>query len=123
MNFVRTIILLLTHLACWSASHANELAPFLGQPAFEKQRLFDDQRYPNVVVSTKGTVIAVWGNDGVVVRRSEDGGNSWGDVIAVAKAGYHGGGTVVDANSTANHGKPRPRPLRKTKTGTRPLCT
>ena len=75
------------------------LASFLGKAAFEKQRLFDDQRYPNVVVTTRGTVMAVWGNDGVVVRRSEDGGNTWGNAIKVAKKGYSGGGTTVDANS------------------------
>ena len=75
------------------------LASFLGNAAFEKQRLFDDQRYPNVVVTTRGTVLAVWGNDGVVVRRSADGGKSWGSVITVAKKGYSGGGTTVDANS------------------------
>ena len=48
----------------------DSLAAFLGEAVFEKQRLFDDQRYPNVVVSTRGTVLSVWGNDGVVVRRS-----------------------------------------------------
>ena len=83
-----------------SAGGADDLLdPFLGSPEFEKQRLFDDQRYPNVVVTTKGTVLAVWGNDGVVVRRSEDGGESWGAAISVADAGYHGGGTIVDENS------------------------
>ena len=77
----------------------DSLASFLGEAVFEKQRLFDDQRYPNVVVTTRGTVLSVWGNDGVVVRRSEDGGRSWGRAITVAKAGYHGGGTTVDSNS------------------------
>ena len=77
----------------------DSLASFLSESAFEKQRLFDDQRYPNVVVTTSGTVLSVWGNDGVVVRRSEDGGGSWGGAITVAKAGYNGGGTTVDGNS------------------------
>jgi len=66
---------------------------------FEKQRLFNDQRYPNVVVTTTGTVLTVWGNNGVVVRKSEDGGRSWGTEITVAKSGYLGGGTIVDDNS------------------------
>ena len=48
----------------------DPLAPFLNAPAFETQRLFKDQRYPNVVVTIQGTVLAVWGNDGVVVRLS-----------------------------------------------------
>lgn len=77
----------------------GSLAPFLGDPVIHTQRLFDDQRYPNVVVTIKGTALAVWGNSGVFVRRSEDGGKSWGNSITVAKAGYHGGGTIVDANS------------------------
>ena len=75
------------------------LEAFLGKPVFEKQRLFDDQRYPNVVVTTRGTVISVWGNDGVVVRRSEDGGRTWGGDITVSEKGYHGGGTTVDEKS------------------------
>ena len=86
--------------ALLSVSPAEDrLAPFLGDPLFEKQRLFNDQGYPNVVVTKNGTVMAVWGNDGVVVRRSEDGGKTWGPVISVANQGYHGGGTTVDANS------------------------
>ncbi len=81
-------------------SHADDgLEAFLGEPVFEKQRLFDDQRYPNVVVTTRGTVVSVWGNDGVGVRRSEDGGRTWDGVITVSQKGYHGGGTIVDENS------------------------
>ena len=101
MSLVRSAAGILLFLVGSSAAcHADDLlSPFLGAPVFEKQRLFDDQRYPNVVVTTKGTVLAVWGNDGVVVRRSEDGGKSWGRAISVANAGYHGGGTTVDGNS------------------------
>ena len=101
MNLLRSatsILLFLVGLS--SVCRADDpLSPFLGAPVFDKQRLFDDQRYPNVVVTTNGTVLAVWGNDGVVVRRSEDGGKSWGRAISVAKAGYHGGGVTVDDNS------------------------
>ena len=101
MNLFRLIVTAPLVLAGLSvASRADHsLEAFLGKPVFEKQRLFDDQRYPNVVVTTRGTVMAVWGNDGVVVRRSADGGKSWGSVITVAKKGYSGGGTTVDANS------------------------
>ena len=38
------------------------LASFLGKATFEKQRLFDDQRYPNVVATNKGTILSVWGD-------------------------------------------------------------
>ena len=44
----------------------------------------------------KGTVLVTWGSDGVRVRRSEDGGKTWGDSIALAKSGFQGGGTTVD---------------------------
>ena len=72
---------------------------YLGDPVFDKKRLFSDQRYPNVVVSKKGTVIAVWGNSGVAIRRSEDGGKSWGEPINVSEKGYNGGGAIVDNGS------------------------
>ena len=101
MNHFRSVVTALLVLAGVSvaARAAGDLEAFLGKPVFEKQRLFDDQRYPNVVVTTRGTVLSVWGNDGVVVRRSEDGGRTWGGVITVSEKGYHGGGTTVDENS------------------------
>ncbi len=101
MNHFRSVVTALLVLAGVSvaARAADDLEAFLGKPVFEKQRLFDDQRYPNVVVTTRGTVLSVWGNDGVVVRRSEDGGRTWGGVITVSEKGYHGGGTTVDENS------------------------
>ena len=71
------------------------LEPFLGPPRFEKQSLFQDQRLPNVVVTTDGTVLAVWGWGQVRVRRSEDGGETWGPVIGL-RAGLNSGGAVVD---------------------------
>ena len=90
MNHFRSVVTALLVLAGLSvASRADDgLEAFLGTPAFEKQRLFDDQRYPNVVVTTRGTVLAIWGNDGVVVRRSEDGGRKWGDAITVSAVSY-----------------------------------
>ena len=101
MNHFRSVVTALLVLAGLSvaARAADGLEAFLGKPVFATQRLFDDQRYPNVVVTTRGTVLSVWGNDGVVVRRSEDGGRTWGGVITVSEKGYHGGGTTVDENS------------------------
>lgn len=73
----------------------GELKPFLGEPHFEKQRLFADERFPNVLVTREGTVLATWGKQRVRVRRSEDGGQTWGPEILVGK-GIHGGGAIVD---------------------------
>ncbi|MDA7496573.1 glycoside hydrolase [bacterium] len=101
MNVMRSYLSILLSLLGLSTSCLGKdpLAPFLNAPAFETQRLFKDQRYPNVVVTIQGTVLAVWGNDGVVVRRSEDGGKTWDSAISVSKKGYHGGGTTVDTTS------------------------
>jgi hypothetical protein len=54
---------------------------FLGEPRFEMQQLFGGERLPNIVVATDGTVLAMWGWGQVRVRRSEDGGKSWGPEI------------------------------------------
>jgi len=55
------------------------LASFLGKPRLEKQKLFDGERFPNVIVTNDGTVLATWGQTTVRVRRSSDGGESTGD--------------------------------------------
>jgi sialidase-1 len=74
------------------------LSPFLGEPKFDVQPLFEVERLPNVVVTTDGTVLGVWGWGQVRVRRSEDGGQSWGPEIAVS-SGLNAGGAVVDENA------------------------
>ena len=74
----------------------GNLAPFLGSPRFEVRQLFTGQRFPNVVVTPKGTVLATWGSKQYQVRRSEDGGNTWEETIVVASPGFHGGGVTVD---------------------------
>ena len=72
------------------------LEPFLGGPRFDMQQVFSGDRFPTVVVATDGTVLAFW--NGVKVRRSEDGGKTWGDEILVGK-GFMGGGVTVDENT------------------------
>ena len=47
----------------------------------------------------EGTVLATWGTSSVRARRSEDGGQTWGRVITIAKPGFQGGGTTVDEGS------------------------
>ena len=79
----------------------KESNPFWGDGAerFEVQKIFSDERFPNVVVAMDGTVIATWGSEHYRVRRSEDGGNTWGPEISLHKPGWHGGGTLVDERS------------------------
>jgi sialidase-1 len=73
----------------------GKLESFLGEPRFEMQPVFGDQRLPNVVVTTDGTVLAMWGWGRVRVRRSEDGGKSWGPEIHLGD-GLNAGGFTVD---------------------------
>jgi sialidase-1 len=78
-----------------AANGEGELRPFLGEPKMETQQLFDDERFPNVVVARDGAVLATWGSKRVRVRRSEDGGKTWAPEVFVGD-GIHGGGAIVD---------------------------
>ncbi|MBC8354384.1 MAG: exo-alpha-sialidase [Planctomycetes bacterium] len=69
---------------------------FVGEPRMEMQQVFKDERFPNIVITLQGTVLATWGSNTIRARRSEDGGKSWGEEIVIAKPGIHGGGTTVD---------------------------
>ena len=70
------------------------------------QQLFTGGRMPNMVVATDGMVLATWGateaignrwwDKGLQVRRSEDGGKTWGEPITIANPGWQGGGLTVD---------------------------
>ncbi len=72
------------------------LSPFMGEPRFDMRQVFKNERFPNVVIALDGTVLATWGHHSVRVRRSEDGGRTWGEPIVIGKSGIHGGGTTVD---------------------------
>eukprot|EP00971_Amphidinium_carterae_P032329 636772-Amphidinium_carterae.2 len=81
---------------------------FLGEPVFETTQLYEPSaslpngdRFPNVVVTKKGTVLAVWGERAVRVRRSEDGGQTWSAEIEVTSYGIHSGGATVDEETGA----------------------
>ncbi|MCG8584776.1 MAG: glycoside hydrolase, partial [Pirellulales bacterium] len=76
----------------------GELRNFLGKPRLELQQLFRDGRFPNVVVTNDGTIVTSWGESAVVVRRSEDGGKTWGVERTVAKPAISGE-MVVDESS------------------------
>lgn len=78
-----TLVLL---AACGGALAAGnkfdgKLEPFMGEPKLEIQQVFKGDRFPNIVAAVDGTVLAVW--NGVKVRRSEDGGATWGSEIPV----------------------------------------
>ena len=74
----------------------GKLGPFLGEPNFDTKQVFKGDRFPNVVVATDGTVLAVL--NGVKVRRSEDGGKTWDPEILIGKGFMCGGVTVNETN-------------------------
>jgi sialidase-1 len=81
-----------------SAGHPEEgdLNLQLGDAAMTMQQVFRTERFPNIVVAIDGTVLASWGTSSVRVRRSEDGGATWGPEITIGKPGFQGGGLTVD---------------------------
>lgn len=74
----------------------GKLGSFLGEPQLTIQQVYKNGRFPNVVVTLDGTLVATWGQKHIRAKRSEDGGKTWGDEITIAKSGIHGGGTTVD---------------------------
>jgi len=81
-----------------------------GDEFFDTQHIYNDARFPNIVTATDGSIIATWSRDSEYqVRRSEDGGRTWGTVNTVTYRnwwqdgypgpGVHGGGVTVDENT------------------------
>jgi sialidase-1 len=96
-GYLFSFVILLTFLSCKTIEENPYWAD--GKEFFEVQDLFSDERFPNIVVAKDGTLIATWGRENFRVRRSEDGGSTWGPEITVANPGFQGGGTIVDENS------------------------
>ncbi|MDE0821683.1 MAG: sialidase family protein [Opitutales bacterium] len=69
------------------------LNPFLGEARLDIKQVHRGGRFPNIVVAMDGSILAVW--NGVIVKRSEDGGDAWGEAISVGK-GFMGGGVTVN---------------------------
>ena len=109
MRFINLFLWITTLFAVLLLSCGEQSTPEqqqIDEPFLEIQQLFDDERFPNVVVAMDGTVLATYGGTSPVseghlkIRRSEDGGETWAptDTIA-APIQWHGGGTIVDENS------------------------
>lgn len=91
-----TLLTFTSPLLCADKPIEGALKPYLGKPQMEMRQVFKTERFPNVVVTLNGTVLATWGNSSVRARRSEDGGKTWGDEIVIADPGFQGGGVTVD---------------------------
>ena len=78
-----------------AAAPAEKVKPFC-----EIQQLYEGQRFPSVVVALDGTVLAFRAaNAPVQVRRSEDGGATWGPIIEVGGEQMSLGAAIVDEQS------------------------
>ena len=65
-------------------------------PSFQKNQLFEGGRFPGLGLTSKGTVLAFWGDEQLLVRRSMDKGRTFGREIVIAKKGINGGGVIID---------------------------
>ena len=101
----KLFLMLMTAVMVWGQNIATAaevegpLKPHLENPHMDLQQVFKGERFGNIVVSMKGTVIATWGKSYVRAKRSVDGGKTWGPEIVIAKPGFQPGGvTVNEAN-------------------------
>ena len=74
-------------------SHADGLQAFLGEPKFDITPVHKGNRFPNILTTQDGSVLAFW--NGLVLKRSTDGGKTWGETIQVGK-GFMGGGVTLN---------------------------
>ncbi|MFP6631148.1 MAG: sialidase family protein, partial [Planctomycetota bacterium] len=96
-------------LAFISGSHVSQvfsaegkLSSFQGEAKFAIEGIYGKGRQPNVVVAMDGTVLATFvSGEALQVRRSEDGGKTWGVPIILGKYKhiFSGGGVTVDESS------------------------
>ena len=56
---------------CYSFSQDHELKKFQKAPLFEKQ-MFKGERFPNIIVAQDGSIVANWGKENCISRRSDD---------------------------------------------------
>jgi len=101
---LRFLLIMIVALAAVDARADDEPATegtidaFLGEPTLDILDVHRGGRFPNIVCTTDGSLLAVWG--GVKLKRSEDGGRTWSEDILVAP-GFMGGGVTVDETSGA----------------------
>ena len=60
--------------------------------------IFKGERFPNIIVAQDGSIVANWGKENCISRRSSDGGRTWEPAIDIGQ-GINGGGLTMDENS------------------------
>lgn len=102
LPLIAIVIFLVANSVASGAEMEGKLESFLGEPTLEAQKIFRTGRWPNIIATLKGTLLATYGSEStesVGARRSEDGGKTWGEPIVIADPGFQGGGTTVDETS------------------------
>ena len=89
-NSVYYLLILLS--ISFSYPPENEILKSLDKdPFFETQMIFEGERFPNIVVAKDGSVVATWGKENCVSRRSIEGGKSMQPQVSIG-SGRKGGG-------------------------------
>ncbi|MEC9095699.1 MAG: sialidase family protein [Planctomycetota bacterium] len=91
-----TILLVLAGPGFANDKLEGEIKPHLSDSKLDLQQIFAGERFPNIVVTPKGTIIATWGTSSLKSRRSTDGGETWGDIVEIQKPGFQSGGLTVN---------------------------
>jgi sialidase-1 len=94
---IKLLVLIFAIIAVSCKDNLNKWAAL--EASFEVQKIYDSERFPNIVAAKDGSIVTTWGNTKIVARRSEDGGKSWDKTITIANPGFQGGGTIVDDNT------------------------
>jgi sialidase-1 len=97
----RMLVIVAAAITGWPAGTIGARDPAIqAEPFFEMQQLYEGQRFPSIVVTPDGTVLAFRAaSSPVQVRRSEDGGATWGPIIEVGGQKTHLGAANVDDNT------------------------
>ena len=74
----------------------GSIDPHMKAPLLEFHQIFARERFPNIVVTPKGTIVATWGTSSLKSRRSTDGGKTWSEVTEIQKPGFQSGGLTVN---------------------------
>ena len=96
-NIMMFVFLTLNILPLFSCEKTDENTETIKEEQiFQIQKIFSDERFPNIVVAMDGTLVATWGSKNYRVRLSKDGGLIWEDEMSISEPGFQGGGTTVD---------------------------
>ena len=76
------------HIGKWRGTECRSAASWLSaalslqssQPKWDVTHIYSHDRFPNIVSTPSGAVLLVFGMKEVKIRRSDDGGASWGAV-------------------------------------------